>query len=108
MRYPWYLVIPGILAKLVGQARYASRRGWLWQEPRVWGEFLWRLPRAWRQRSAVGTRAVKIVTGLNRRSCGDADEARRLGAQSWREVLFGNAGIENSSRIRACKVDHEA
>jgi len=89
MRYPWGLVVPAILAKLAGQARFAARRGWLLKEPRVWMEFLWRLPRALRERRAVSAEAVKIAVGVNRLRCVDADEAWRLGEMSWRDLLFG-------------------
>src|SRR5262249_40493787 len=46
MRYPWYLVVPGVLVKLAGQARYALRRGWLLREPAVWLDILRHLPQA--------------------------------------------------------------
>jgi GT2 family glycosyltransferase len=96
MRYPWQLVVPGMVTKLAGQARYAARRGWLLKEPRVWGEFLWRLPSALRARRPVGSRALKIVAGLNRRRVADAETAWRLGDLSWREVLFGTPSQENA------------
>lgn len=66
MRYPWYLVLPGVLAKLSGQARYAARRGWLFGEPRVWGEFLWQLPRALRERRGVRLGSLQTTIALNR------------------------------------------
>ena len=91
MRCPWHLVFPGVLAKFVGQARYAARRGWLWREPRVWAEFLGRLPRAVHERHAVSTRALKIASGLNRRRIVNPEDARHLGTMSWREVLLGDA-----------------
>jgi GT2 family glycosyltransferase len=76
MRYPWYLAAPGVLAKLFGQARYAAKRGWLWQEPRVWGEFLWRLPRALRERNAVSRHTVFQTAALNRRRCASTTQTR--------------------------------
>jgi GT2 family glycosyltransferase len=87
MRYPWHWVLPAAIAKLAGQARYAARRGWLWREPRVWAEFLWRLPRSISARKAVGPEAVKIAAAVNRVRCVDPQEARRLGARSWRSIL---------------------
>src|SRR5262249_46064442 len=96
LRYPWHLVVPGVLAKLAGEARYAARRGWLLQEPRVWGEILWRLPQALRDRRAVRSRGPKIVAVLQRRRCVDSEEAWRLGEISWWKVLF-----EMSSRAAA-------
>jgi glycosyltransferase involved in cell wall biosynthesis len=106
MRYPWYLVVPGVLAKLAGQARYAAHRGWLLKEPRVWFEFLWKLPGALRHRRAVRAQTLKIVTGLNRQNCTGADNARRLAALPWSEVIFGTragaapAALANAARDR--------
>jgi hypothetical protein len=97
MRYPWQLVVPGIMAKLAGQARYAARRGWLLGEPRVWGEFLWHLPQALRQRRSVSLRALKIAAGLNRRRCVDAEEVRRLGDRPWQRGLLANQNTAPAS-----------
>ena len=93
MRYPWYLVVPAVIAKFAGQARYAARRGWLLQEPRVWAAFLWRLPQALRERRAVTSRALKIAAGVNRRLATDSGEAQRCGAQSWLKVLSRNPDL---------------
>jgi GT2 family glycosyltransferase len=87
MRYPWPWVLPAVVGKMAGQARYAAKRGWLLREPRVWQEFLRGLPQAFRDRRPVTRRAVKIAVGLNRRKCVDACEALRLGSLPWREVL---------------------
>ncbi|HET6324538.1 MAG TPA: glycosyltransferase family 2 protein [Planctomycetaceae bacterium] len=87
MRYPWPWVVPGVLGKLLGQVRYAARQGWLMGEPRVWGEFLWRLPRSLQQREAVSARAIKIAVGLNRRTCVDPQEAWQLGSLPLRQAL---------------------
>jgi GT2 family glycosyltransferase len=91
MRYPGPWVVPALLGKLAGQARYAARRGWLLTEPRVWGEFLWHLPRAVRERKSVRRESVKIAVGLNRRKCVDPAEAWGLGSLSWHEVLREDA-----------------
>ncbi len=90
LRYPGAWVVPALVGKLAGQARYAARRGWLMKEPRVWLEFFWRLPRAVRERKSVRRESVKIAVGLNRRKCADPTEARRLGSLPWREVLRGD------------------
>jgi N-acetylglucosaminyl-diphospho-decaprenol L-rhamnosyltransferase len=87
MRYPLRWVIPGLLAKLLGQARYAARRGWLHREPRVWAEFLWHLPQAIAARQSVGSEAVKIAVGVNRRRYVDPNQARQLGSRSWFSIL---------------------
>jgi GT2 family glycosyltransferase len=86
MRYPWYLVIPGLAAKLAGQARYAVQRGWLSKEPRVWWEVLQRLPRALRERRPVRGRTVLMTTRLNRSLRAAAQCDRRGG--SLRQQLF--------------------
>jgi GT2 family glycosyltransferase len=91
MRYPGAWIVPALAGKLAGQARYAAKRGWVLREPRVWGEFLWKLPTALRERKPVSPRAVKIAVGLNRRKCVDANEALRLGSSSWRQVLRGDS-----------------
>jgi GT2 family glycosyltransferase len=87
MRYPWPWVVPAVAGKMVGQMRYAARRGWLLGEPRVWGGFLRRLPAAVRERKPVSRQAVKIAVGLNRRKCVDPREALLLGALPWPQVL---------------------
>jgi GT2 family glycosyltransferase len=87
MRYPWRWVVPAVLAKLGGQARYAARRGWLHKEPRVWVEFLWRVPQALSSRHAVSIEAVKIAAGVNRARCVEAGDARRLGSLPWLSIL---------------------
>jgi len=91
MRYPWPWIIPALGGKLAGQARYAAKRGWLLREPQVWGEFLWKLPTAVRERRPVRHQAVKITVGLNRRKCVDAREAVRLGSLPWSQVLGGDS-----------------
>jgi GT2 family glycosyltransferase len=87
MRYPVLWVVPAVLAKLAGQARYAARRGWLLREPRVWAEFLWRLPRALAARKAVTPQAVRIAAGVNRRRCVAPKDALDLGTLSWASIL---------------------
>jgi GT2 family glycosyltransferase len=87
MRYPAGWVIPAVLAKLAGQARYATDRGWLLREPRVWAEFLWKLPRALAARRAVSPQAVKIAAGVNRGRCVDRNDALELGTRSWLSIL---------------------
>lgn len=67
MRYPWWLVVPCVMGKLVAQARYAYKRGWLLREPRVWLEFLLRLPKALSERRPVRWATIKLIWGLNRR-----------------------------------------
>ena len=87
MRYPWPWVVPAVIAKLLGQARYAAHRGWLLKEPRVWGEFLWHLPQALAARRPVSAAAVKIAAGVNRKKCVDTTDTRRLGSLSWFSIL---------------------
>jgi len=87
MRYPWRWVLPAVVAKLCGQARYAAHRGWLLREPRVWGEFVWRLPQALASRRAVSSEAIKIAAGVNRARCVEAWDARRLGSLPWQSIL---------------------
>ena len=87
MRYPWSWVVPAVIAKLLGQARYAAHRGWLLQEPRVWGECLWHLPQALAARRPVSAKAVKIAAGVNRTKCVEAENALRLGSLSWLSIL---------------------
>jgi GT2 family glycosyltransferase len=101
MRYPWPLIVPGVLGKLFGQVRYATRQGWLMGEPRVWGEFLLRLPRALGQREAVSARALKIAVGLNRRTCVDPNDAWRLGSLPLHKALRGEpqSAIPQESRV---------
>lgn len=101
MRYPWPLVVPGVLGKLLGQFRYATRQGWLMGEPRVWGEFLLRLPRALGQREAVSARALKIAVGLNRRTCVDPNDAWRLGSLPLHKALRAEpqSAIPQESRV---------
>jgi hypothetical protein len=101
MRYPWPLVVPGVLGKLLGQVRYATRQGWLMGEPRVWGEFLLRLPRALGQREAVSARALKIAVGLNRRTCVDPNDAWRLGSLPLHKALRAEpqSAIPQESRV---------
>lgn len=82
MRYPWWLVLPGVLLKLWGQTRYAFKRGWLLREPRVWLEFLWRLPKALRERRPVRWATIKLTWKLNRTR---ADKVSRTDdGISWR------------------------
>jgi GT2 family glycosyltransferase len=87
MRYPWPWVVPAVVAKLCSQARYAAHRGWLHREPRVWGEFLWRLPQALTNRQVVSSKAVKIAAGVNRARCVEAKDARRFGSLPWLSIL---------------------
>lgn len=87
MRYPWYLVLPVTIVRLIQQSRYAFRRGWILWEPRVWIEFLWRLPKAIYHRRAVNSSTVKLCLAMNRRRVVSAEEAWGLGKSSWRNVL---------------------
>ncbi len=87
MRYPASWVVPAVLAKLAGQARYAAHRGWLLREPRVWAEFVWRLPQALAARRAVSRQAIKIAAGVNRVRSADRNEALKLGTRSWMSIL---------------------
>jgi hypothetical protein len=87
MRYPAPWVVPAVLAKLAGQARYAAHRGWFLREPRVWAEFLWRLPQALAARKAVTPQAVKIAAGVNRTRCVDRNDALELGTRPWLSIL---------------------
>jgi GT2 family glycosyltransferase len=89
MRCPWHLVVPMTLARLFNQARYAAKRGWLWREPRVWAEFLWRLPKCLWNRRAVSAKAVKICLALNRVQVADPRKVWQLGELSWRQILGG-------------------
>jgi len=100
MRYPWSWVVPGVIGKLAGQARYAAQRGWLLREPRVWAEFLWRVPRALRERKAVSKQSVKIAIGLNRRRCVDPYESRRLGSLPWSALLRGGCESHPADAVR--------
>lgn len=86
MRYPWTWVLPGLIAKLAGQARYAARRGWLLREPRVWLEFLWKLPLAIANRRPVRPQAVKIVVGVNHRHIDNGSDVWRLGRLNWTQL----------------------
>jgi glycosyltransferase involved in cell wall biosynthesis len=108
MRYPWQWVFPAVVTKLAGQARYALRRGWFLQEPRVWGEVLWRLPRVLRERRAVSRDAVKIAVGLNRRQCVEAAAARHLATLPWSELLRRerHSGNRRSPAPAASAVKH--
>ena len=94
MRYPWYLVLPALAARLAGQLRYAWRRGWAWQEPRVWFETLVFLPLALRHRRPVQSRTVKIGLAVNRVRTADPEAVRRLGNQSWWRILLGSLDEE--------------
>jgi hypothetical protein len=99
MRYPWYLVFPGVLARLAAQFRYAWRRGWAWREPRVWLEVLARLPLSVWHRRPVSTRALKIFLSLNRVTIADPTIVWGLGTLTWREILTRpKPGIFGDSR----------
>jgi GT2 family glycosyltransferase len=89
MRYPFLLVLPVLLGKLVSQFRYACRRGlsWVVREPLIWWDVFRRLPLALRHRAPVKSTAVKTVMALNRRRITDPLEAKALGARSWFEVF---------------------
>ena len=106
MRYPWHWVIPALLAKLFGQARYAAQRGWLLREPRIWVEFLWQLPRVLAARQAVSCEAVKIAAGVNRTTCVDAKEAFRLGSLPWSRLLRARprAAVEQGRGAAAVRI----
>jgi GT2 family glycosyltransferase len=81
MRYPWWLVGPCVMGKLLGQTRYAHKRGWLLREPRVWLEFLCRLPKAMRERRPVRWATIKLIWGLNRARV--AKVARKDDNSTW-------------------------
>jgi GT2 family glycosyltransferase len=87
MRYPWHLVMPMTIVRLVGQARYAASRGLLWREPRMWAELLWYLPRSLFHRQPVSTRAVKICLALNRLKLDDPRTVWELGNLRWSQIL---------------------
>lgn len=87
MRYPWHLIPQALIARLASQFAYARRRGWGWQEPRVWLELAGRLPQALWRRRPVGTSAVKISLAVNRRQITSPDEVWGYGDAPWREVL---------------------
>lgn len=86
MRYPWQWVIPAVLGKLAGQARYAAHRGWLLREPRVWLEFLARLPQAIHNRRPVKQEAVKIAIGVNSRRVDTASQVSNFGQLALRDL----------------------
>jgi len=87
MRCPWHIVLPMTIGRLASQARYASCRGWLLHEPRVWAEFLWRLPRSLLNRKPVSTKTIKICLALNRIKVADPEAVWELGNLSWRQIL---------------------
>jgi GT2 family glycosyltransferase len=87
MRAPWHLVIPLMIGRLVRQLAYARRRGWGWQEPRVWAEVLAFLPLALASRKPVSARALKICLSLNRTKVADPKAVWELGDLSWKAIL---------------------
>jgi GT2 family glycosyltransferase len=93
MRYPWGLVLPATLYRLVSQSRYAAHRGWLLREPRVWLEVLGRLPWAIAQRRSVKSQAVKIALALNRFRVADPRAVWELGKLSWQEIFRGQRTV---------------
>jgi GT2 family glycosyltransferase len=95
MRYPWWLVVPCVFGKLLAQARYAFKRGWLLREPRVWLEFLWRLPKAIQGRKPVRWSTIKLIWGLNRRRA--ASVSRAVDGRSWR-IGSGASRLADSSQ----------
>jgi GT2 family glycosyltransferase len=97
MRSPWHLILPMTFVRLAGQARYAYSRGWLFWEPRVWAEFLWRLPRCLIERNPVGTPAVKTCIALNRIRTADRDSVLNLGKMSWRQILAGRFSTDREN-----------
>ncbi len=104
MRYPWWLVVPGVVGKLAGQARYAWRRGWgwAWREPRVWGEFGWRLPRALAERKAVKAETVGLVCALNRGRVETVEEVRELReGVGWGRAVFGGRSASRARWVEA-------
>ncbi len=66
LRYPWWLVAPAVGGKLFGQLLYAAKRGWLWQEPRVWWDVLVRTPQALRDRQPIRWETLRKILKLNR------------------------------------------
>ena len=87
MRYPWPLVIPGIIARLSAQFRYALRRGWGLRETLVWLDVFRRLPRAIIERQPVSSQSLKIWVGLNRMRSADPLAVRRLADRSWWSII---------------------
>jgi len=87
MRFPAYLVLPVTAVRLASACRYVASRGWLWREPRVWIETLFRLPLALWYRRPVRAEAAKIVVALSRGKIRDSRKVWELGNLSWRQVL---------------------
>jgi GT2 family glycosyltransferase len=87
MRYPWALLLPGLMTRLLTQFRYAWRRGWWWKEPAVWLAIAARLPVALAHRRPVTARTVRISLGVNRVRTKDPQTAWALGDQSWWNIL---------------------
>jgi GT2 family glycosyltransferase len=103
LRAPWHLTIPLAASRLLRQFRYAIRRGWGWQEPRMWAEVLLYLPSALRRRRRVSARALKIALAVNRWRVDDPEAVWRLGDLSWRAILTGagpNAPVPTTPRTR--------
>lgn len=105
MRYPWHLVIPGIIARLSAQFRYALRRGWGWREPLVWIDVLRRLPCALVERKPVSSQSLKIWIGLNRIRTSDPIAARRLENRSWWSIISARC-IDSSPGTEANSSEH--
>jgi GT2 family glycosyltransferase len=89
LRAPWHLAVPLAAGRLFRQFRYAVRRGWGWQEPKMWAETLLYVPAALRRRRPVSARALKIALAVNRWRVDDPEAVWRLGELPWRTILAG-------------------
>lgn len=97
MRYPWYLIVPATAYRLISQACYSYRRGWLSREPRVWLETFAYIPHAIIHRQPVRIESIKISVATNRLRTADAGEAWRLGRLQWREIFSARCRTTSSS-----------